>query len=117
MAASTGSRGLSLLFLALLSSWSFLSDATANSSFSNVHGKLKTSKTRDIPLDDFYLTHRCDVPGIVAKFLSWEYRKSDEIGGKLVALAQEMIDYAKFHGDVIRSWAEGSPVRICSSPR
>ena len=116
MAAFTGSRGIPLLLLALLSSSSLLSDAIANSSFSNLHEKLEASKARGIPLDDFYLMHRCDVAGIIAKFQSWEDRKSDEIGGKLVALAQEMIDYAKFHGDVIRRWARGSPVRICSTP-
>ena len=99
------------LSLALLSSWSFLINTLSTSSFSHLHEKVMNTTTKHLPLDDFDLSPSCDVAGIVAKFQLLEHRKSDEIGDMLVPLALEMIQYSKFHHDVISSWRNPSPVR------
>lgn len=103
------------LFVALLTFWCFRGDTSSISSSRNLHEKVLNSARRAFPLDDFNTQPRCDVAGIVAKFLSWEHMKSDEIAGKLGALAQEMIDYSKFHRDAISSWEGNSTVRTPNS--
>lgn len=102
------------LFVALLTFWCFRGN-TSSILGSRLHEKVLNSTRRAFPLDDFNTQPRCDLAGIVAKFLSWEHIKSDEIAGKLGALAQEMIDYSKFHRDAISSWEGNSTVRTSNS--
>ena len=104
-------RHQSLLFAALLTSWCLRSDTSSISGSRNLQEKVLNSTRRSFPLDSFDVTPRCDFAGIVAKFQLWDYRKSDEIADKLGVLAQEMVDYSKFHRDVIKSWKGNATVR------
>ena len=104
-------RNHHLFFMAILTSWCFLVDTSLISGSRNLQEKVLNSTKRAFPLESFYNLPRCDVAGIVAKFQSWDYRKSDEIADKLRALAQEMVDYSKFHRDLINSWSGNATVR------
>ena len=99
-------------YIALFLSWSNLNVALPIAHYRNLQEKINQATTRYLPLDDFDLPHSCDITGIISKFQSWEHSKSDEVAGKLTSLAQDMIEYSKFHHDVMSSWRGDSPVRI-----
>ena len=100
------------LGVVLLLSYNFLSGTLSSSSFRHLHDNVPNTTTVALPLDDFNLIPSCDVAGILAKFQSWGHRKSDEISDRLISLAQDMIEYSKFHHNVTSSWRGASPEKV-----
>jgi hypothetical protein len=76
----------------------------------SLHGKTATPPNRTQILNESHRSSRCDVAGIVAKFQSRGRERSDDIAQRLMPLAQEMVEYAKLHNDIINSWKTAAPV-------
>ena len=112
MTVSSIWHGRCQLGIVLSLACNFLSGALSASSFSHLHENVRNTTTMALPLDDFNLIPSCDVAGVIAKFQSWGHRKSDEISGRLTSLAQDMIEYSKFHHIVISSWRGASPEKV-----
>jgi hypothetical protein len=52
----------------------------------------------------------CTISGIIDKFLSWGYDRSDEVALELIPLAIEIEEYAALFDQILKSWEAGSPV-------
>jgi hypothetical protein len=62
--------------------------------------------------DDFDRMPSCRTGGIIRKFLSWGYDRSDRIAHQLIPLANDMRKYSVLHRKIMKSWEAGTPVRV-----
>lgn len=86
------------------------SSVTAASSAANIQYNISDFSKPYVPFEDFDRSPSCSISGIVDKFLSWGYDRSDEIARELIPLAIEIEKYSALHDQILKSWEAGSPV-------
>jgi hypothetical protein len=106
------SQNFLLFFIAGMLLWNCAHDssATADSSAANIQHNLSNFSKPFVPLEDFDRPPSCTISGIIDKFLSWGYDRSDEVARELIPLAIEIEKYAALHEQILKSWEAGSPV-------
>lgn len=82
----------------------------AASSAANIQYNISDFSKPFDPFEDFDRSPSCSISGIVDKFLSWGYDRSDEIARELIPLAIEIEKYSALHDQILKSWEAGSPV-------